>query len=135
MEYFENFKKDKNKIKLFNQGGNDLFKMLELQYLGKIDSWSIRWYFSQFLHSAYSVNPKISMIQNVGFGDNFSTHNKGKDYKWRTRLAKNNIDNFELEKNFEIIEALKKYYDLSLYTKIGYFLKKWGGYTLIKKFL
>ena len=30
MEYFENFKKDKNKIKLFNQGGNDLFKMLEL---------------------------------------------------------------------------------------------------------
>ena len=135
MEYFDSFKKDKNKIKLFNQGGNDLFKMLELQYLGKIDSWAIRWQFSQFLNLAYAVNPKISMVKNLGFSDNFSTHNKGKDYKWRTSLAETNIDNFELENNPKIIEALKKYYDLSLYTKIGYFLKKWGGYKVVKKFL
>ena len=40
---FKVLKKNKEKIKSFEQGGNDLFKMLELQYLGKIDSWAIRW--------------------------------------------------------------------------------------------
>lgn len=135
IEYFKSFKKNKNKIKLFNQAGNDLFKMLELQYLRKIDSWAIRWQYSQFLHSAHSINPKISMTQNLGFDDTFSTHNKGKIYKWRTNLAKFRIVNFEFENNIEITKLLKKYYDLSLFTRIGYFLKKWGGYKIIKKII
>ena len=134
MEDFQNFKNNNDKIKILNQGGNDLFKMLELQYLGKIDSWAIRWQYSQFLNSAYSVTPKISMTQNIGFNDKFSTHTKGKNLKWKVKLAKIKITNFEFEMNTEIIEALKNYYDLSLYTKIGYFLKKWGGYKTIKKY-
>ena len=135
MEDFESFKSNNDKIEILNQGGNDLFKMLELQYLGKIDSWSIRWQYSQFLNSAYSVTPKISMTQNIGFNDKFSTHTKGKNLKWKVKLAKIKITNFDFEMNTEIIEALKNYYDLSLYTKIGYFLKKWGGYKVVKKFL
>ncbi len=134
MKYFKSFKTKKDKIKIFNQGGNDLFKMLELQYLKKIDSWAIRWQYSQFLNSAYSVTPKISMTQNIGFKDNFSTHNKGKSNKWRVNLAKTKITNFKPEINIRIIEDFKEFYDLSLYTKTGYFLKKWGGYELIRKF-
>ena len=66
---FEILKKNKQRIKQFEKGGNDLFKMLELQYIGKIDSWAIRFCYSQFIHSAYSVTPKNSMIQNNGFDD------------------------------------------------------------------
>jgi hypothetical protein len=129
---FNNLKKNKNKITQFNQGGNDLFKMLELQYLGKIDSWAIRWNYYQFLHSSYSVTPKISMVQNMGFNDNYSTHTKRSNIKWKVNLAKSKINNFEATINYEIINSFKKFYDLTFYTKIGYFLKKWGGYNFAK---
>jgi hypothetical protein len=122
---FNNFKKDKTKIKQFNQGGNDLFKMLELQYLGKIDSWAIRWNYSQFLYSAYSATPKISMIQNVGFGDNVSTHNKKSSSKWKVLLAKTKINHFEISMNYEITKSFKKFHNLSFYKKIQYLLRKW----------
>ena len=130
---FNNLKKNKNKVIQFNQGGNDLFKMLELQYLGKIDSWAIRWNYYQFLHSSYSVTPKISMVQNMGFNDNYSTHTKRSDIKWRVNLAKSKINNFETTINYEIINSFKKFHDLSFYIKIGYFLKKFGGYENAKK--
>ena len=135
MEYFESLRKNKNKINLFNQGGDDLFKMLELQYLGKIDSWAIRWQYRQFLNSAYSITPKISMTKNIGLKDNFSTHTKGENSKWNVKLAKTRINNFELKKNTQILKAFKKFYDLSLYTKIGYYLNKRGGYKIIKNFI
>lgn len=132
LKNFNQFKKNKNKIKQFEEGGNDLFKMLELQYLGKIDSWAIRWCYSQFLNSAYSITPKTSMIQNIGFGDNFSTHNKGKEVKWRVALCDKKIDNYDAKKNSRIFADFKKFHDLSIYTKFGYFFKKWGGYDFLK---
>jgi hypothetical protein len=132
---FYNLRKDKDKIRKFNQGGNDMFRMLELQHLGKIDSWAIRWCYSQFLNSTYSVVPKISMVQNIGFNDKFSTHTKGNDFKWRVNLAKGKISNFEVSLNYEIIHNFKKFFDNSFYTRIGYFLKKWHGYKIIKDIL
>ena len=130
---FNNLKK--NKIIQFNQGGDDLFKMLELQYFGKIDSWAIRWNFHQYLHSAYSVIPKVSMVQNIGFNDNYSTNTKGNNLKWKVRLAKKPVNYLKALLNEKIIKESKKFHDLSLYTKIGYFLKKFGGYNQIKRFL
>lgn len=129
---FYNLEKDKDKIRKFNQGGNDMFRMLELQHLGRINSWAIRWCYSQFLNSTYSVTPKISMVKNIGFNDNLSTHTKGNDFKWRVNLAKGKISNFEVSLNYEIIHNYKKFFDNSFYTKIGYFLKKWGAYKIIK---
>jgi len=129
---FNHLKKDKSKIDNFNLGGNDLFKMLELQYHGKINSWAIRWCYAQFLNSSYSATPKISMVKNIGFESKFSTHTKGSDIKWKVDLAKSKINNFEATINYEIINSFKKFYDLTFYTKIGYFLKKWGGYNFAK---
>ena len=125
-------KKNKKKIKFFEQGGNDLFKMLELQYLGKIDSWAIRWCYSQFLNLSYSVTPKISMIQNNGFSDGVGVHNFGKGYHWQVKLAESKINDLEASFNVEISNYFKKYHDINFYTRIGYFLRKWGGYNFIK---
>ena len=129
---FKVLKKNREKIKFFEQGGNDLFKMLELQYLGKIDSWAIRWCYSQFLNSSYSVTPKISMIQNNGFSDGVGVHNLGKGYQWQVKLAESKINDLEAPFNVEISNHFKKYYDINFYTRIGYFLRKWGGYNFIK---
>ena len=122
---FEVLKKNNLKIKSFEEGGNDLFKMLELQYLGKIDSWAIRWCYSQFVSSTFSVTPKISMVQNIGFGDGFGTHNSGDGSKWKVKLATSKISDFEVTFDSEIVNFFKKYYDINSLTRLSYFLKKW----------
>ena len=132
---FKVLKKNKEKIMFFEQGGNDLFKMLELQYLGKIDSWAVRWCYSQFLNSSYSVTPKISMTQNNGFSDGYGVHNSGQSDRWHVKIADTNVNDFETSFDAKIIQYFKKHYDINLYTKIGYFLRKWGGYNFIKYLL
>ena len=132
---FKVLKKNKEKIMFFEQGGNDLFKMLELQYLGKIDSWAVRWCYSQFLNSSYSVTPKISMTHNNGFSDGYGVHNSGKSDRWHVKIADTNVNDFETSFDAKIIHYFKKHYDINLYTKIGYFLRKWGGYNFIKYLL
>ena len=109
-----------------------MFKMLELQKYGKINSWAIRWCYAQFLNCAYSLTPKISMVSNKGFGSKYSTHTKGSKDKWEVNLSKSKINDFEAEINYKIINSFKKFHDPSFYTLIGYYLKKWGGYNLVK---
>lgn len=132
---FNKLKKDIVLRKNFELGGNDLYKMLELQILGKIDSWAVRWVFSQFIQKRFTVYPKISKIINDGFSDGKGTHNSGNNDKWTTELNHNNIKFKALELDEDIIKEFKKYHDLSLYTKVGYLLKKYGGYDFIKKVL
>lgn len=132
---YDALKKDKDRIKKFERGGDDMFKMLELQKLGKIDSWAIRWCYSQFNDSSYSVLPKISMVQNMGFSDGVGSHNSGDDSRWKTQLATIPVKCFDVEPSIDMIKCFKQHHDLSLYTKIGYLLKKWGGYKLVKRLL
>jgi hypothetical protein len=132
---FEKIKKDKQLKKQFELGGDDMYKMLELQMLGKIDSWAIRWCFSQFLQGKYTVYPKKSKIVNAGFNDNKGTHNSGNSFKWDVKASDYKVKFENLEIDTDIINSWKKYHDISLFTKVGYFLKKYGGYKLIKKLL
>jgi len=129
---WKEFKKDKKGIKRFNLGGNDMFKMLELQMLGKIDSWAIRWCYNQFKQYKYTVYPKCSKIINIGF-DNVGTHNSTGFEKWNSNLCNNKLKIENIELNEEILKDFKKFYDLSLKTRIGYFLRKYGGYNFVKK--
>jgi hypothetical protein len=130
---FNQFKKNKIKIDKFNLAGNDLFKMLELQYCGKIDSWAIRWCYSQFVHSTFSVTPKISMVQNIGFEDKFATHTKGNFSKWKVHLSQQPIRFCDVTIDKKIQNDFKKFFDSSFYSNIGYFFRKWGGYNSLKK--
>ena len=130
---FLELKKDKKKIREFNRGGDDMFKLLELDYLKKIDTWDIRWCYSQFLYSSYSVVPKSSMTKNIGFGDQYATHTKGNNYRWNVNLAISRINDYNVELNYEILESFRIFHNPSFFTNVGFFLKKWGGYKLIKK--
>ena len=130
---FTELKNSPSMINDFNIGGDDMFLMLELQMLGKIDSWAIRWCFSQFLNNAYAVVPKTSLISNRGFRDGVGSHNTGNDKKWRTKVGNTLVAPEIVEVDDSIIEDWRRYHNLRFHTKIGYFLKKNGGYSFAKK--
>lgn len=81
---FNNFSKDKEAQKLFNRGGHDLTRMLTRQMNGEIDSWAIRWCYTLFKQSAYSIIPVNSKIINIG-ADSSGTH-VGKTKKYNVVL-------------------------------------------------
>lgn len=134
-ESFYILKYNKKMRKDFELAGNDMYKMLELQMLGKLDSWAIRWCFSEFLQNKYTIYPYKSKIVNNGFNDQIGTHNNGLGNKWKVVLNHEKINFSNIEPNEGILKSFKSYYDLSLYTKIGYILKKYGGYNFMKKIL
>lgn len=74
---YDEFAKDPKWQKRFNRGGGDLTHMLELQRTGVIDSWAIRWVFSQSNLNMYTIYPKDSYLENDGCdgsGTNSGTH-------------------------------------------------------------
>lgn len=133
IEGFQKFKNNKELIKKFNVGGNDMYKMLELQILGKIDSWAIRWCYNQFLHNTYCVYPRKSKIINDGFNDSKGTHNSSPNNKWVVELDNKKLILNKLSEDEKILKCFQSYFNLNLNTKIGYFLKKYGYYKLAKK--
>jgi hypothetical protein len=135
VEGFKALQKNRYLKKNFNLGGNDMYKMLELQMLGKIDSWAIRWCYSQFINNMYSVYPKKSKILNNGFYDNKGVHNSGKNNKLTLELSSKKVDFKELYVEYEITQCFKGFHNLSLKTRVGFFLKKYGGYEFMKKVL
>lgn len=132
---FQEIKSSKKLQNEFNQGGNDLYKMLELQMLGKIDSWAIRWCYNQYKFNLYTVYPTLSKIINDGFQDDKGTHNNSSNDKWEVKASDKQISFIELNIDENIIKCFQKYHNLSLFTKLGYFLRKNGGYKLTKKIL
>lgn len=130
---FEQLKKDKQSIKQFNQGGDDLFKMLELQVLKKIDSWAIRWCYAQYKQNSYSVFPRESKVINNGFMDGMGVHNSGSDERWMTVLSDKKVKFCELKLDKRILECFGKFHNLKISTRIGYWLRKNGGYSFVKK--
>jgi len=130
---FQKLKKNKQMRKQFELGGDDLYKMLELQVLGKIDSWAIRWCYSQFLQKMYTVYPVKSKVLNVGFENMQSTHTSGSGKKWDVTLNSDKLKLKKLEPDENIIKNFKEFYSLSFFTEMGYFLRKHGGYNLAKR--
>ncbi|MDB5121037.1 MAG: glycosyltransferase [Sphingobacteriales bacterium] len=70
---YEEFIKNKDRIKAFNEGGSDMFNMLKKQMNGKINSWAIRWCYHQFRTKSLTVYPVVSKIKNIGFSE-MATH-------------------------------------------------------------
>lgn len=63
---------------LFNRGGDDLSTMLKDQMRGEIDSWAIRFCYSQYKSRMFTIAPKRSMTINVGL-DSTGTHSRNED--------------------------------------------------------
>lgn len=63
---YEEFKRSRAKQNEFNCGGSDLSKMLHAQMNGDINSWSIRFCYSQSVQRKLTVFPYYSYVENIG---------------------------------------------------------------------
>ncbi len=59
-------------------------KMLKDQIKGKVDSWAVRWYMSNFLLNKLTLYPGNSLVQNIG-NDNSGTHRENSN-RYITKL-------------------------------------------------
>ena len=132
----DDFFKDKQAQKEFNRGGEDLTKMLKRQLKGEINSWAIRWNFSQFLNESYCLYPIKSKVQNIGM-DNSGTHFDRKITKFDTQLHEGSLNLIgEIEPNIKMIRKVEKFLRKPLLKKlIRWVLLKLGIYSLVNKVL
>lgn len=126
------FKNDHEEKKRFNKGGSDLTPMLNDQIHGRINSWAIRWVYSQFKHNMVTVYPTKSLIKNIG-NDLTGTHTPITE-KYDVELSeKKVIPNINLEFNSFICENFKSFYDLRFSGYVGIVIKKIGLYRTARR--
>lgn len=95
--------------------GQDISSMLLDSINGKNDSWYVRWVFSHFMSNKYSVYPKMSLIENIGFSDE-ATNCKGiKTYKYE--MDNDGKRAFEFNDSISVNNAESKQF-LNYFSKI-----------------
>lgn len=121
---YPEFKKNRKMRNNLNRGGKDMAFMLDDQMKGRIDSWAIRWCYTQSKLEMFTVYPVVSKIKNIGL-DGSGTHS-GISSRYDTDLTiKKNFRLSEVEPNRDILKKFSKHY----MSNTGYFLRK------IKRFL
>jgi len=104
------YKKNKDLRRRFGRGGRDLSFMLDLQMQGKIDSWAIRWCYTQSKLDMFTVYPVVSRIKNIGL-DGTGTHS-GMTSHYDSVLNNNhqkcNFDNSGLDKR--LLKRFRNHY-------------------------
>lgn len=90
----------------FMRGGSDLPGLLKKQRKGKIDSWAIRWHYTQFKVNQVTVYPKSSKVTNIGIGQN-STHTK-RGKRFDTPLDQGIQRNFQFDLDVKLNKNLIK---------------------------
>lgn len=93
---------NRDMIKRFNRGGEDMFAMLKRQMQGKIDSWAIRWCYAQNKAGMYCVYPVASKVQNIGCGNGTHFHGEtGDRYRTATHVRQCDFSNCKVDPNVE----------------------------------
>lgn len=134
---YSEFVKNKAWKKRFERGGDDLPGMLAAQMEGKINSWAIRWVFTQSNLDMYTIYPKKSYVLNDGC-DGSGTH-VGDTDEYQTDIQDSGknccFEKLEIDKkiarefwykysdtlNKKIVRNLKKYKSFIAYAIFGVF--------------
>lgn len=117
MEELSQNKKQLRKLKIL---GSDMFPMLKKQYVGKIDSWMIRWCYDQFKKELFTVYPTTSKVENIGYGEG-ATHTVRNLPRFATVLDSTNQENFKFitsESGLDPRIIKKNSYHYSLFNRI-----------------
>ncbi len=104
VEDYNKFKYNPFLRRKFNRGGEDLANMLDNQMKSKIDSWAIRWCYTQSKLNMYTVYPVKSKVKNIG-ADGSGTHTGITDKYDKVELAchKTRLANIDLDKRINRI--------------------------------
>ena len=115
---YDQFKRDKVLRKRLNRGGRDMANMLDRQMEGKVDSWAIRWCFTQSKLDMMTVYPTVSRIRNIGL-DGTGTHSSATS-KFDVILNNgNNLCKFEIIK---LDKRIVKSFQRQFGTSFNYFV-------------
>lgn len=126
------FKSNREMIQEFNLSGKDLAPMLDDQIDGRIDSWAIRWVYSQFRNNMYTVYPIKSLVKNIG-NDLSGTHTTTTTH-FNVKLGEKEINlNKNIKYNKGINKYFKEFYDSNFSGYLALVVKKIGLYRLAKK--
>lgn len=87
------------------EGGMNFWKQVMEFKHGKNNSWAIRWYSSVFLNKGLSVNPALSLIENIG-------HDGSGVHSGVSNIYKGAINNFRITDFPEQLEEFKPGYQL-----------------------
>jgi hypothetical protein len=92
--------------------------MLAKQQQGIIDSWAIRWTYSQFRNHAYGLYPVHSKIKNIGT-DGSGTNFTFKSGEYGQEMEEGNVTMpADLLPDENMIKAFNRYYRLPFLLKI-----------------
>lgn len=109
MKNYKDFINEPAEIKRFYLLGRDANRLLKKQMEGKIDSWAIRMCFSQFKQHKFTIFPKVSKIQNIGFMPGATHTVKGK--RFLTILDDGEQKNFSFDEDVIINDKLLRHID------------------------
>ena len=100
----------------FARGGGDMPLMLDAQMEGKIQSWAIRWAYSENKCHMFTVCPKYSLVKNEGF-DGSGTNCQGKTEE--STLYSDFVPDFEkgVEWNRAVIREYKRFVSGNLFIR------------------
>ena len=120
----------------FNMGGNDLFRTLKMERRGRIESWAVRWTYAASRQNKWTVNPVQSKVRNIGL-DSSASHTGWHDKRHDVELHGNTtVIDPEVRPNNTLVQAFKRHHDLSLISRIGYFMRLHNlGYNFIKRLI
>jgi hypothetical protein len=87
----------------------NFWKQLEGFKAGKNDSWAIRWYASIFLKGGLTLNPSVSLVNNIG-NDGSGIHSQ-KENTYNVQLAKKPVKQFpkEIKEDVQAYEAIRQF--------------------------
>lgn len=130
---FSRLAQSKELRKEFDKGGNDLFRTLEMERRERIESWAVRWAYAAAKQSRWTVNPMQSKVQNIGLKSSES-HVGWHDERHNVELHGNaTVIDPDVRADEALINAFKKHHDLSIISKIGYFMRLHNlGYDFVK---
>lgn len=132
VEDYNRFKRNKNERKRFDECGKDLSLMLDDQMKGRIDSWAIRWVYSQFKKNMWTIYPTKSLVKNIG-NDLSGTHTTTTTH-FDVSLNEKNINlKYNIKANNDIVRNFKLFYDKNFSGYLAIFIKKIGLYKIMKK--
>ncbi|MBP5547929.1 MAG: hypothetical protein J6X58_03435 [Bacteroidales bacterium] len=133
---FNSLSRNKAARRAFDQGGNDLYRTLEMERRERIESWAVRWAYAASKNGMLTVNPTQSKTQNIGLKSSKS-HVGWHDERHNVELYGNTttIDpDVQLDEN--LARAFKKHHDLGIISKIGYFMRLHNlGYDFVKRLI
>jgi hypothetical protein len=125
---YPEFRKDQQKQKRFNQGGDDLSWFLTLHMEGKIDSWDTIWAYTHCKNDALALVPVASKAYNIGL-DGSGTHCKRRPFEQHI-LAPECSSEYRFPDSVRVdpyfVAEIQRFHRPSMVRKLVRFVKRLG---------